>query len=197
MNKKYRIMVLIILIIIIGIIVGIFLLNNTNKKMNQNYSKQQLANNIKIEENINKNGETLITSNIEDKISPNCMLIFKTYYSNCGHTQEKRVKINQSLVNGIQSDLQEYYKDWTIEKFSNNEVILYKKCNEFCNEHYLIKENNGYVAIYKIDLYGNEVLEEQTQIITDYLTKNDREILKNGIKVIGKDRLNATIEDYE
>ena len=66
-----------------------------------------------------------------------------------------------------------------------------------CDEHYLLKENNGYIAIYRKDNEGKEKLKETTQIVTTYLPETDRQSLKNGIEIIGKENLSLTLEDYE
>ena len=62
---------------------------------------------------------------------------------------------------------------------------------------YIVKENNGYVAIYTEDSLGKEILKETTEIVTAYLPETDLVRLREGIKVIGKENLNAIIEDYE
>ena len=53
--------------------------------------------------------------------------------------------------------------------------------------------------IYKnyIDENGQEKLYETTEIAIDYLTDEDKENIKNGIKVNGKEELNQLIEDFE
>ena len=61
----------------------------------------------------------------------------------------------------------------------------------------MLREKNGYLAIYTIDLFGNETLKEMTQIVTSYLPETDIMRLKEGIQVNGKEELNATLEDYE
>lgn len=62
---------------------------------------------------------------------------------------------------------------------------------------YLIKENNGYIAIYIIDKNGDKNLREKTNILTKYLPEIDKEKLQEGIKVKGKKELNRVLEDYE
>ena len=61
----------------------------------------------------------------------------------------------------------------------------------------MIKENNGYIAIYYLDEQGNETLKETTSIVMQYLPETDIERLKQGIHVVGDEQLNATLEDYE
>ncbi len=32
-------------------------------------------------------------------------------------------------------------------------MVVYKEINDFCNEHYLVKEENGTVAVYALDKF--------------------------------------------
>ena len=76
-------------------------------------------------------------------------------------------------------------------------IVLYKELNEFCNEHYKLKIENGYVRIYEVDEQKNEKLLKSTDISSEYLTTEDLEKLKNGIEIYTKKELNKTIEDFE
>lgn len=80
---------------------------------------------------------------------------------------------------------------------SSSEERPLKDQQEIGEEHYIIRDNNGYVSIYVIDTNGKEILQEITQIVTAYLPQTDQISLQEGIKVIGKEKLNATLEDYE
>ena len=77
------------------------------------------------------------------------------------------------------------------------QVTFYTEKTGICDEHYIVKENNGYVAIYTENSFGKETLKETTEIVTSYLPETDLVRLREGIKVIGKENLNAIIEDYE
>ena len=84
-----------------------------------------------------------------------------------------------------------------IQQFSANEVIFYQEKDGICNEHYILRDNNGYVAIYMVDDLGQEILKETTEILTTYLPQADLEKLREGIVAVGEEELNAKIEDYE
>lgn len=192
MNRRFIIVLCIVIAVILGVVAGIFINNKENRK-----SDIYEENSLNVDKNVIENVQLLVTSNHEEKISPNCMLVFKSNYLKCGHILEKRIKVPEKLVNSTNEDVKKYYEDWNIENFTSNRVVFSKDCNGFCDEHFLIKEKDGYVAIYKIDEQENQILDEVTGIVINYLSNQDKELLKNGIKVIGKDKLNATIEDYE
>ena len=64
-------------------------------------------------------------------------------------------------------------------------------------EHYLLRDSNGVIAIYKIDNNGNEILVEPTEISTRYIPEIDKDKLKKGVRLNGREELNAYIEDFE
>ena len=64
-------------------------------------------------------------------------------------------------------------------------------------ETYIIKEKDGYIAIYELNKNGKEILKEITQIVTKYLPDIDKLKLQEGIKVVGKEKLVSILENYE
>mgnify|MGYP002748557565 FL=1 len=97
----------------------------------------------------------------------------------------------------MEKDIQQYYKDWEIKKYSPTEVVLYREKDEYCDKHYVLRENNGVIAIYKIDDNNKETLRENTQIQTKYLPEIDLIKLKSGIYAIGEEELNSILEGFE
>jgi hypothetical protein len=193
MKKSYMwIIIGICAIVVLGIIVGIFVSKNSTKDEQKVETKL-----VSTEQNIQNGIELISTSYAEVKASPNCLFEFKTYYKGCKHTTTKRENIPEELVNKTEIEMQDRYKDYKIEEFTANNIVLYQEKEGICDEHYLLKENNGYIAIYKIDNAGKEILKENTQIVTTYLPETDKQNLKNGIKIIGKENLSLTLEDYE
>ena len=90
------------------------------------------------------------------------------------------------------------------EKYEKNEIIdnsieiiTTATKEEEKETTYILKEYNENIAIYVLDENGKEHLRETTQILTKYLPEIDREKLKIGIRVVGKENLNKAIEDYE
>lgn len=67
----------------------------------------------------------------------------------------------------------------------------------FCDEHYIVKEDNGFINIYTVDKEGIQKLKEKTEISTMYLPEQDLENLKVGISIVGKMNLYSFLEDYE
>lgn len=194
MRKKYIIVFMAIITIMAGFVIGLVLAGRNRTSNLEPEIESKLARDT---QNIQNEMELIATAHRETKTSPNTIFVFETYYQGCKHTTIKRDEIPAECVNQTEENLQETYRDWRIKEFNNGEVIFYQEKEGICEEHYLIKEHHGYVAIYTIDNLGKETLKETTEIVISYLPETDKERLKEGIKVYGQENLNATIEDYE
>ncbi len=203
--KRNWIIILIIAIILIGIIVGILIYKNGNKKSSNIVQNKinQVSEKVTDEctEEWSKLNETakkdIETNSSEEKISPNCLITIKKYYKGCGHTTNEYLDISKELVNKTKEDLQKKYEGYEIQEFSSTGVTLYKEYDGECGEHYVVREDNGKISIYRINENKEEELYEKTEISIDYLTETDKMNIKNGINVNGKEKLNQLIEDFE
>ena len=201
--KKIWMIIPIILVILIGIVVGRLIYNNNEKLANKNnIIKKEI--NIASEkvtddciEEYQEVQEEVVANSQEEKISPNCLLILKKYYDECNHTINEYVDVPQDLVNGTEEDLKKEYPYWQIEKYSSNEIILYKEFNSNCGQHFLVKGDEGKITVYKINENGEEEVYEKTEISVEYLSEIDKIKIIEGIKVNGIEELNQLLEDFE
>lgn len=197
MNKT--IMTIIAIIVIIGaIIIGVQICK-PNKEQEDIITK---VSDEKIEDDCTDEyqeiqEEMLQANSTEEKISPNCFITMKKTYNKCGHTTSEYIAIPKELVNKTKEDLEEKYAGWTIDKFSDTQIVISKKEEGECGEHYIVKDKDGKVVIYKLLEDGTENEYEVTDISTEYITDTDKINMKNGIKLNGKQELNQLIEDFE
>ena len=196
MRKDISITLIILAIIIIISIITIlvFNLNNKNKISMVNNEINVTTNNV---ENIINEVVTKVSAANEIKISPNAQITYFKLYKDCGHVVKTKEKVSENMVNLNKSEMENLYSDWQINKFTNNEIELYKEYEGNCNEHYLVKEENEFITIYNIENSGELSLKEQTEISTKYLSTSDVKELKDGVKLYGKETLNAYIENFE
>ncbi|MBR6033713.1 MAG: BofC C-terminal domain-containing protein [Clostridia bacterium] len=194
-KKAIGIMLVLIFIVCIGIGNYIYKINEIS---NINIKSITEVSNQKVTDECTKEGEELIQTNwTEKKVSPNATFIYKLSYKKCGHTIKKYDTAPQITVNNTKEELEKIYSDWTIESFSNNEVVLSKTEEGMCDEHYVLKNEEGQVAIYTIKENGEENVLERTGIIIKYLPEEDQKKLKEGIRIDGHEELNRYLEDYE
>lgn len=141
--------------------------------------------------------ETMKTNSEEEKTSPNCSLTLKTYFKKCDHTTSVYLNLPENQVNLSKEEIQEKYPNYVVQSFASNEVVLYQEKEGECGEHYLVKDDNGIVAVYKILEDGSLEKQETTGISTEYLPEADRVNMETGVKINGKQLLNQLLEDYE
>ncbi len=163
---------------------------NGNGENNSYYDNNENSNDV-------ENSVILKTSSGEEKTTPNTLIIFESYYSKCGHSKIRSEKIANEYVNKTKEEMQKIYSDWEIRSFSSDRIELFKNENSLCGNHYIVKEENGYVTVYNINKDGQEVLSDKTDISTKYLPKDDNDLLKNGIKANSTSQLEQILADFE
>lgn len=163
---------------------------NGNGENNSYYDNNENSNDV-------ENSIIIKTSSGEEKTTPNTLIIFESYYSKCGHSKIRSEKIANEYVNKTKEEMQKIYSDWEIRSFSSDRIELFKNENSLCGNHYIVKEENGYVTVYNINKDGQEVLSDKTDISTKYLPKDDNDLLKNGIKANSTSQLEQILADFE
>lgn len=201
--KKSIIISAIIVLFILGTVIGTILIKNFSDQEKTEteiaeQSQEEIYDECTDEYEEMQQSNTLVeeTSSEGEKISPNCSIIFRRHYNDCGHTIEQYSSVPTELVNKTEEDLQEQYQGWTIEEFSRNQIVLYREFDSECGEHYVLREKDGKVVVY-LRTGDTEELVEETDIATEFLTETDRIELQNGIEANGRVELNQLIEDYE
>lgn len=190
-NMRKITIIIITIGIILGFLIGIYLYNTNQESKNLIISEKEEA-------KTETKKEDKEVSNQEKLITPNTKIIIKTYYKDCNHIIEESATPADEWINLNEEELSKQANNFTIRKFSPEEVVLYKEENGFCNEHYLLIEKNGYIEVYFLDEKGEmKFMTNIVDIATELLPEKDREELKTGIKVYGKKELNKKIEDFE
>ena len=186
-----------VIAIILGFFVGRILYKEEEKI--ENVAQKNVTTNIQINNVVKEKQNTEIPTSIsKEKVSINTKITEQIYYKECGHLIETPIKNTDKYINMDSDDINKRFPQMEIKEFTSENLVLYKQENDFCNEHFLIKDVDGLVTIYTLNSMDNvlEIL-ETTEIETMYLTDTDRNNLKNGIKVYTKQNLNKVIEDFE
>lgn len=136
-------------------------------------------------------------SNSEERVSPNAIITFKKTYNKCAHTKQKTKKVPEKLVNLTKEELKEIYKEWKLEKFSKEEIVLIKNEDDYCEEHYVLRNIGGYITVFSIDEGNKEQIYLSTDIAVEYLPETDKENLQTGIYIYGSDKLTEVLQDFE
>lgn len=188
--RKWIIAILLIVVFIFSIMAG-FIVNSFI-----NFSKhEEQSNHAVLAED--KTEEVIDTSSNEVIVSPNAEIVLTQSFKKCGHTITTKDIAPRDIVNLNQGKVQEYYADWNIDEFNSNEIKLSRNNSGICDEHYILRESDGYISISCKNNIGEYIFKGLTDISVQYLTEEDLANLEEGIEVVGRESLNKLLEDFE
>lgn len=194
----------IVVIFIIGLSVGMYQgVNSNNIEEKEEKKKIDSVQDVVIKnvqnENI-KSGEEIDkleeVNAEEEKISPYAKMIIEKKFSKCGHTTINILDIPKELINLTKKELEEKYSGWDIKEFSKDEITLFRLIEANCEDHFVLKESDGYIAVYNELTEEISNLVEKTQIDVDSLRAEDKYDLAEGIRIYGKEELTSLMEDF-
>lgn len=166
---------------------------NFFEEKNEEFVESEMQKNKKLEQF----AEVEETSNEEDKIGINTILVVEDYYTNCKHTEENVREIESKMINLTKDEFEEKYPEYELKEFSKEKVVVKEKKEGICDEHFKIALGEEFIEVFKLDSNEEEELYLVTNISRDYLTDEDIYKLKSGILVYGRDNINLKLEDYE
>ncbi len=137
----------------------------------------------------------------ENRITPNTFIEERIHYKECGHLVSKVALADEEYVNMTRDDLNEFIfaneANLQLISFSSVKVVLWGEKNHLCEEHYVIGEEDGNIAIFKIDENGNRILEKEfKEYPINVLLDLDQNKLKEGIVVDSEEELSNILENY-
>lgn len=188
--RKWVIAVLLLILFTLSVFSG-FLVNSFI-----NFSKKKENSNDAILAD-DKIKNTVDTNYTEITVSPNAELVLTEKFEKCGHTITKREPVPRDIVNLNEDKVREYYKDWNVDYFSSEKIQISRNNIGICNEHYILRESDGYISISSKNDIGEYIFKGLTDISVQYLPEDDLKKLEVGIEVVGRDNLNKFLEDYE
>jgi hypothetical protein len=171
-------------------------INNIDKK---NINKKQFVVSQDYKNN-NSNDHDNLNTKI---IMPSTIMSYNYHSIDTGRTQTTSELAPYFMIGMDESQLKDYFKDWSIKEFNNKNIVMQKDVDENeINNGYLIGVKDGYVAIFYLnennfDDLTNLTLKEMTLTPIDSLTIEDRERIYHGVKIFGDETLSKIIQDYE
>lgn len=125
---------------------------------------------------------------------------FKRYYTKTNTKKTETVNIEAGNVGLNKSQFLEKYKDWTVESFNADSIVLSKNIDSYPKGYYLITVNEdtpeGYIVVYSFDDDGNKSIVEQTQTPIELLDSTAVEEIKKGIVVQSEDEMYNILQNY-
>lgn len=117
----------------------------------------------------------------------------------------KREKMNdtKNIVENETELSRKYVKDKCLNEWEDysktvqNEIMETSQSLNDENRPYILREKDGFINVYYINESGEEILYRVTDISVKFLGEDDIKELKQGIEVIGTQKLNEMLEDFE
>lgn len=193
---------LVFIIFIVGISFGMYFSNSINDEPVKNQAKindsiQDIVIKQVQAENEEKYNDVQEVVAQEKKISPYAKLIIEKFFTECKHTTVDIISIPKELINLTESEFAKKYDKWVIKKFEPEEISIYREIDANCSDHFVVKEKEGYIAVY--NELSKDILElkEITNIELDSLREEDKIAIEAGISLYGKNELSSFIEDFD
>lgn len=198
MQNKFKVMNmrkehLIILVLCICIFFVIFL---TIKMLDFGYQENEVNLDRSLE-SIYEKESVVETVGQEMKVSPNVEFSLMKIYDKCGHYNYNVAELPYELINLNKDEIEDIYDDWEVSELSEGKLILAKKINGYCDNHFVIKLNKGKVSVYNLLSNGELNKYQDTEISVNFLPKDDIENLEKGIEVYEYKNVSSVLEDYE
>jgi len=120
-----------------------------------------------------------------------CILTTKYVYTMCGHQETSEEVVGSGLVGMTRDEVKKYFDGFNLEVFSADQIVISKTINQYCQKHYILKEQQGEIVILR-DIPGTADLElfRQTGISTSMLPADERQKIYYG-------KVFSSLEDIE
>lgn len=194
--KKDKLIPIFLLSLSLFLISFIFGYQSMHKKINQNDISKLSQNNIDITE---KNDLEIVKE--DNIISPNTIIEERIHYLTCDHIITKIRVVETKFVNMSKQNfidyLEENHPNIKLISFSPTKITLGLTKNHLCENHYIIGEEKGFIAIFTIDENGERILKtvfEDNPI--SLLMEIDQEKINKGIIVDSEDELTEILENF-
>ncbi len=137
----------------------------------------------------------------EIRISPNTFVEERIHYLICDHVVSKVKLVENEFVNMTRNEFTDYlgenYQNKRIISYSPNKITLGITKNHLCENHYIVGEKDGFIAIFRVGEEGERVIEK---VFTDYpislLMEMDQEKIIEGIVVDSEEELSEILENF-
>lgn len=122
---------------------------------------------------------------------------------NVSNNKEKKAENTNIVQNETEISSSEYVTDDCVNEWEDYSKTVQEEIKETGqnlndeNKQYILRENDGFINVYYINEKGEEILYRVTDISTKYLGEEDVKELQEGINVVGIQKLNQLLEDFE
>ena len=190
--RKYLVIFLLILIAAFAFLTGLYMhrINVAERNRREAIGNQDPSYDIDL--------STVAVSVREEKIAPGSSLIKRELYTVCDILRTQTEDMPEEFINLTEVEFAEKHPEWEIQRFTANEVVIQRNIEDFCGEHYKIRELDGRLAIFQLDKQGNEIgLIRITDVWTNFLSEIDLQEIESGRIIHTRAELMKALEDFD
>jgi len=201
LDKKVVFLLSASLIVLTGLASGYYFYN---EEINSEKNKPLLQNNIakNIQGSANNRYNTINSQEKQDtesqkqKTNENTKMIYEYYYKGDGTTKVQEEALPPSLVNKSREAIENAFNEWSVVTFNTDQIVLRKDIDGTSAVNYILKEYDGFVAVF-YDKGEKQELMELTNTPISSLPEEEQILLKEGIYITGNKNLLKILQDYE
>ncbi|WP_352399087.1 hypothetical protein [Anaerotignum sp.] len=123
-------------------------------------------------------------------------ILYQYYYTKDAITKEVEEPVPDFLEGLNREQMQSIYNGWQIVYFSPEKVILRCSVEGKSSEVFLLKEHEGFLAVFVEDIDKKMRLKELTDVPVSVLPETERNQLAEGISVLGEENLVRLLSDF-
>jgi hypothetical protein len=131
------------------------------------------------------------------RIHPGIRIVYEYYYQSENRIESSTETPPYFLMNLTREDIERYFFDWEMIEFTANQIVLRKNIPGGYDEYYLLGIKDDYVAVFFQTKTGEVTLQEVTRMPVGSLSYDERQRLREGVKIGGKNELASALEDYD
>ena len=119
------------------------------------------------------------------------------YYSKCGHTLDEEDSMESRYIGKTEDDLIKLFPKWQLKRFTPEQVVLRMELDAYCPDHYLVKEEDGYLVIFRSDKdTGIPLIVEAIEVSLEHLNQETLDEIKEGVIVDSIEGVEQLLENW-
>lgn len=132
------------------------------------------------------------------KIDTDSTMVLERLYTTCNHVLIEEHPMESRYTGKTEQEMAAAFPEWQLKHFTSNRVVFLIKIESFCPDHYIIKEEDGFLVIFRPDKdTGLPLVLEATNIPFDRLNSEMQEMTTGGIVVDSIEEVEQLLENWE
>jgi hypothetical protein len=131
------------------------------------------------------------------KIATDSTMVLERFYTTCGHFLTEEHPMETRYIGKTEQELAAIFPDWRLQRFTPDKVVFSIEIDSYCPDHYIVKQENGLVVIFRPDKdTGLLLVLEATNIPYERLSPDVQLKLVEGIVVDSIEGVEQLIENW-